>query len=68
MSIKVFLCICKIPQLDKEDAIMDADDMIGGIHMGAAEVMMMSGRGGKLSDRAREGFPFEGFLLNLQST
>ena len=54
---KVFFCICKAPQFDEEDAIMDADDMIGGVDIGAAEVMM-SGRGGKLSDSAREGFPF----------
>ena len=34
---KVLVCICKGPKFDEEDAIMDADDMIG-----AAEVM--SGR------------------------
>ena len=29
---KVFFCICKAPPFDEEDAIMDADDMIGDPH------------------------------------
>ena len=51
---KVFFCICKAPPFDEEDAIMDADDMIGDPHRSSWGYE----RAVESSDSAREGFPF----------